>query len=209
MNAEEIRQHIDHLIKSQGKKYRQLSLAMGKNEAYLHQYINKHSPTRLPEEQRRILARMLEVDEQQLTDISLPKSQSPSFGSESVLLDVLSAQSGQKTGIWSISDEQYHRFTFANPQSIKMLTVRGDLMSPTLQDGDFVLADTSQRTLTTDGLFWVNFRGNLCIRRLQQTAPNAVSIISDNTRYATVVAQKEEIQIAGKIIWIFKSERVG
>lgn len=209
MNAEEIRQHIDRLIKSQGKKYRQLSLAMGKNEAYLHQYINKHSPARLPEEQRRILAQMLEVDEQQLTDISLPESQSTIFGSENISLDILSAQSGQKTGIWSVSDEQYHRFTFANPQNIKMLSVRGDLMSPTLQDGDFVLADTSQRTLTTDGLFWVNIRGNLCIRRLQQTEPDAVSIISDNMRYATVVANKDEIQIAGKIIWIFKSERVG
>ena len=79
MNAEQIRAHIADLIKEKGKNLRALSLAIGKNEAYLHQFIHKGSPMRLPEEDRRKMAGILDVDEQELTDIKLPNIASQSL----------------------------------------------------------------------------------------------------------------------------------
>ena len=79
MNAEQIRAHIADLIKQKGKNLRSVSIAIGKNEAYLHQFVHKGSPVRLPEEDRRKMADLLDVDEQELTDIKLPNSVTPSL----------------------------------------------------------------------------------------------------------------------------------
>ncbi len=68
MTPDDIRKKVDSLIVERGLSLAQASLAIGKNVAYLHQYINKGSPVRLPEIQRKKLAALLNVSEQELSD---------------------------------------------------------------------------------------------------------------------------------------------
>ncbi len=68
---EEIRKKISRLILDRGLNYAQVSLAIGKNIAYLQQYIKNGSPRRLGEVERHKLAQILHVDEQELTDLPL------------------------------------------------------------------------------------------------------------------------------------------
>ena len=70
-NTEEIRKKISRLILERGLNYAQVSLAIGKNIAYIQQYIKNGSPRRLGEVERHKLAQILHVDEQELTDLSL------------------------------------------------------------------------------------------------------------------------------------------
>lgn len=70
-NTEEIRKKISRLILERGLNYAQVSLAIGKNIAYIQQFIKNGSPRRLGEVERHKLAQILHVDEQELTDLPL------------------------------------------------------------------------------------------------------------------------------------------
>lgn len=73
-SMDDIRKKIGRLINERGLNYAQVSLAIGKNIAYLQQYIKNGSPRRLGEVERQKLANILRVDEQELTDLVLPVS---------------------------------------------------------------------------------------------------------------------------------------
>lgn len=67
------------------------------------------------------------------------------------------------------------------PDQCAMLTVKGDSMEPTLQDGDTILIDRSQTT--PDGIFLIQMEDTLRVKRVQRAAGGAYILISDNTRY--------------------------
>ena len=85
-NTEEIRKKIARLISERGLNYAQVSLAIGKNIAYIQQFIKNGSPRRLGEVERHKLAQILRVDEQELTDLPLKSS----GGANAVNAEVLS-----------------------------------------------------------------------------------------------------------------------
>ncbi len=70
-NPDIIREKINQLILNSGLNYRVISLMMGKSEAYMQQFIKLRSPLRLKEIDRKKLAQILHVPEQELTDIPL------------------------------------------------------------------------------------------------------------------------------------------
>lgn len=75
-DTEEIRKKIARLITERGLNYAKVSLNIGKNIAYIQQFIKNGSPRRLGEVERQKLARLLKVDEQELTDLPLKVSSS-------------------------------------------------------------------------------------------------------------------------------------
>ena len=68
---DEIRLKIKNLLLEKGISLASASVGIGKNVAYLQQYIVKGAPVRLPEEQRKKLSIILDVPEQELTDLDL------------------------------------------------------------------------------------------------------------------------------------------
>ena len=64
---EEIRKFLDKKIAEKGTNYRELSLAIGRKDQYIHQYIKYGLPQQLKEDDRRAIARILDVDEQELS----------------------------------------------------------------------------------------------------------------------------------------------
>lgn len=68
---EEIRKHIDSLLKQKGLPYAQISKMLGKGIAFMQQYIKEGRPLRLKEVDRKNLAEILNVPEQELTDLTL------------------------------------------------------------------------------------------------------------------------------------------
>ncbi len=86
-NTEEIRKKIARLINERGLNYAQVSLAIGKNIAYIQQFIKNGSPRRLGEIERHKLAQILRVDEQELTDLPLRLNTS---AASAINVDILS-----------------------------------------------------------------------------------------------------------------------
>ncbi|MBQ7659393.1 MAG: S24 family peptidase [Alphaproteobacteria bacterium] len=212
MNIEQIRTHIDDLIRKKGKNYRSLSLQIGKNEAYLHQYINKGSPLRLPEEQRRKLAEILDVDEQELTDIKLPKtifSNAPHTPTALIEMVSFEGKNSPTIGFMSLPLTDFRNMTASDPSSVKMLRVAGDSMSPTLKNGDYVLADFSCNAYSTDGLYLIAGKDYYAIRRVQQISPSELMLISDNANYKPVSLSAKKVDVAAKVVFCFKAEKIG
>src|SRR5687767_12126327 len=57
------RSELERLIRERGEDYASLSRLLGRNAAYVQQYIKRGTPKRLDERDRRLLARYFGVDE--------------------------------------------------------------------------------------------------------------------------------------------------
>ena len=64
----EVKQRVGRLAEDKGLALNAISLMLGKSGTYLHKFVNYDSPKRLPEDIREKLARIFEVDQQELTD---------------------------------------------------------------------------------------------------------------------------------------------
>ena len=49
------RQMLEQLCQERGQDYASLSRLIGRNSAYIHQFIKRGTPRRLPEQERRLL----------------------------------------------------------------------------------------------------------------------------------------------------------
>lgn len=61
-----IRYRVESYAAAKGETLANLSRLIGRNEAYLQQFIRRGTPRRLPEEERLRLAMALDIDERQL-----------------------------------------------------------------------------------------------------------------------------------------------
>ncbi len=68
---EEIRKKIDKLISENGLNYRVVSKQLGRADSYIQQYITRGYPQVLKEKDRHKLAQILNVEEQELSDINI------------------------------------------------------------------------------------------------------------------------------------------
>ncbi|TCQ02178.1 hypothetical protein C8J40_1215 [Sphingomonas sp. PP-CC-3A-396] len=60
------RMRLPQLANEQGKSLANLSATIGRNPPYLQQFVARGSPRRLPEDERRHLAIVLNIDEREL-----------------------------------------------------------------------------------------------------------------------------------------------
>ena len=63
MPDQAIREQLDDLIRKSGQGYAEISRLLGRNPAYIQQYIRRGVPRRLGEMERRILAQHFSVPE--------------------------------------------------------------------------------------------------------------------------------------------------
>jgi transcriptional regulator with XRE-family HTH domain len=128
------------------------------------------------------------------------------------------ATAGQGHGLVEVNDGHesdarvaYHGFPASGfrevygtaPESVRVLSVVGDSMSPELRPGQKILVDLNDRMPSPPGIFvlWDGL-GNV-IKRVEHIAhsdPPTVRISSDNPRYAAFERSLEEAYIQGRVI---------
>lgn len=226
MSADRIREKIERLIKEKGFNPTEISLLIGRPRYFMFFYLKRKSPKRLPEVERRQLAKLLEVEEQELTDLPLNRITTTEMIVNSIkgyplsvnidMLDVTACCGDgvenyhEKTcGKWVMPQEEFRSITFAHPDNIKMIRVSGDSMQPTLKGGDWVLVDVTRNTPDSDGMFLIRTSGGLAVKRLQAGLTDEIIVKSDNPAYDNLTAKVGEIKIIGKVIYTLKAERVG
>lgn len=92
-------------------------------------------------------------------------------------------------------------------KKLSIITIKGDSMKPTLEEGDIVLIDHRYNTLKNDSIYVLLMDGELRVKRLQK-GPDQVIIVSDNTKYTPqhidMQILDDLIKIVGKVAWIGK-----
>ena len=166
---------LDILGRGAPRRLRRLSRALGRNDAYLQQFLQRGSPRRLPEDVRYQLAGLLGVDEQLLRDggrpapvkpdsdkgQTLPYPSAPARLVHVPLLEVeVSAGSGgfdyvaeEPAAGWPFDRSLLGALYNGSPDDLRLVMVRGESMSPVLEDGDMVLVNTCDTQPSPPGIF--------------------------------------------------------
>lgn len=211
MSGDDPRAALERLSRERGDDYAALSRLLGRNPAYVQQYIKRGSPRRLAEDDRRLLARYFGVDEAVLGG---PPRRGPSPAMIAVpRLDVgASAGAGvldpDERRVGGIAfDPQWLRslgFSALAARELSLIRVEGDSMSPTLSDGDDILVDGADSALPVrDGIYVLRIESGLVVKRVGLAPGGRVSVRSDNDAYpGWPDADPADLAIVGRVVWV-------
>ncbi|HEX8400505.1 MAG TPA: S24 family peptidase [Allosphingosinicella sp.] len=184
------RQALQQLIDERGEDYSGLSRLLGRNVAYVQQFIRRGVPKRLPERERQILARYFDVPEAVLGG---PEAEAPPTGLVEVPRFGMQAAAGAGAVVGAERPIGHVRFDAgwlrslgaSEPRHVSLIEVVGDSMAPTLAPGDDVLIDRSPAARRLrDGIYVLRSDDLLIVKRVA-VAPGrgTIAIRSDNPAY--------------------------
>lgn len=207
MVNEDPRTSLERLIAENGDDYAGLSKLIGRNAAYIQQFIKRGSPKRLPEKERGILARYFGVDERLLGGLTVS---SRKLGLRTIpKLDVgASAGPGAINDAEALAgkigfDEKWLRKLAADPAQLSLIRVDGDSMAPTLNNGDDIMVDSSAAAgALRDGIHVIRMDDVLMVKRLAKGPAGRLSVLSDNPAYPDWPdVDGAAVAIIGRVVW--------
>ncbi len=198
-----IRLTLTEAVARQGASLLRLSRLLGRNDAYLHQFVHRGSPRRLPERERTMLADFLGIAQEALGGPAAPG------GLPVRRLDVTAS-----AGPGALGDEDrlaaIERFPAAmlrrlapDPATVSLIVARGDSMLPTIADGDDILVDTGDRRVgARPAIFVLRIDGALVVKRLTRSGA-LIAVASDNPAAAPIAPlPAAEAEVVGRVVWL-------
>ena len=209
MMVDDPRTLLERLCAERGEDFSSLSRLLGKNPAYIQQYIRRGTPKRLREQERRTLARYFGIPESAL---GAPNLASVPPGLVTVMRAPVSASAGpgaipadERSRPYFAFDERWLKnMTAADAKDLVIIKVEGDSMAPTLGDGDDILIDQSGcEDRLRDGIHVLRVDGALVVKRLAlNPVTRRVTVQSDNPAYPDWPdLELEAIHCIGRVIW--------
>jgi phage repressor protein C with HTH and peptisase S24 domain len=208
MDAREV---LEKLCAERGVNFASLSRLVGRNDAYIQQYLRKGTPRQLKERERRTLARFFHIPETMLG--GMPEDSAAEFGE---LVPVMRSEVRASAGPGALAEVEGVRPYFAfDPKWLKTLTgspaaklslirVEGDSMAPTLSAGDDILVDLADGPdQLRDGIYVLRVDDALLVKRLAiHPVGRRVTVQSDNPAYGDLPdCGLDEITCIGRVIW--------
>ena len=179
-----------------------LSRLIGRNATYLQQYIQRGSPRRLAEADRRTLARFLGV-----ADSALGGPATPGLAAVPRLDLAASAGPGglvdREAALGTVRFEgAFLRTLGVRAEAASIIRVQGDSMQPTLVDGDEILVDRGDRRVARDvRLMVVRIDGVLAVKRVRRQG-DRIAVISDNPAYPPLDLAPDAVDPVGRVVWL-------
>lgn len=207
MAEADARAALERLVRERGEDYASLSRLIGRNAAYVQQFIKRGTPRRLDEKDRRLLARYFNVPEAVLGGIGAPTA---ADAVEVPRLDIgASAGPGALAGDENVRahvafDAKWLRRLAADPKRLSMILVAGDSMEPTLADGDEILVDRGDAAeRLRDGIYVLRMDEALLVKRVAvNPAARRLSVSSDNPAYpGWPDCAPDAIDVVGRVVW--------
>jgi phage repressor protein C with HTH and peptisase S24 domain len=204
------RKVLERLCAERGEDFAGLSRFLGKNPAYIQQFIRRGTPRRLKEDERRKLARYFGVPESLFGG---PVEQESALGILVPVKRVLvraSAGHGALPGCereqpyFAFDDRWLKALTSSKPGELSIIRVEGDSMAPTLNDGDDILVDrVGCSEALRDGIYVLRIDDSLLVKRLAiHPLGKSVTIQSDNPAYPDWPdCGLEDVHCIGRVIW--------
>jgi len=91
-----------------------------------------------------------------------------------------------------------------DPDSMRLLRIMGDAMSPTLRDGDLVLLDESQREVFEGSIYALGLDGQVVLKRLARRLGGMLLISENRELYEPqeVPFPSRGVQVVGRVVWL-------
>jgi hypothetical protein len=207
MEIEEPRAVLERLIAEHGDNCAGLSNLVGKNAAYIQQFIKRGTPKKLGEHERAILARYYGVAESAL---GAPAA----AGRGSTLKMVPKLAIGASAGAGALTDreaiagrigfdEKWLKQLAGDPDTLSLIRVQGDSMAPTLLDGDDIMVDrAAANTPLRDGIHVIRMDDALMVKRVARGPAGRIAVLSDNPAYPDWAdVDGATVAIIGRVVW--------
>lgn len=201
------RMRLEQLIReTPGASYASVSALLGKNRAYIQQYLKRRQPRRLQDRDRRTLANFFAIP---ASELGLPGGTGFGFAESAdtglVFIRHISSQPDESNAPPPVPFRHGYLATLtpAVAEDLSIHSIEGDSMQPTLADGDEVLVDRSQSATLREGLYLLKAGESLLTRRLSvNLLTGRPSIRCDNPLYpGWSDCDPGQITIIGRIIW--------
>lgn len=207
--TEDPRALLERLCVERGEDFSSLSRLLGKNSAYVQQYLRRGTPKRLAEQERRTLARYFDMPE---SSFGGPVRPPPGGGLVPVMRVPVSASAGQgsipseeaATPYFAFDRRWLRHMTAAPSDNLVIIRVEGDSMAPTLGDGDDILVDRGDcGDRLRDGIYVLRVDEALIVKRLAlNPVSRRVTVQSDNPAYPDWPDLRlNAIHCIGRVIW--------
>jgi phage repressor protein C with HTH and peptisase S24 domain len=199
---------LQRLIEERREDYAGLSRLIGRNPAYIQQFIKRGTPRKLSEKDRKILAGYFGISEAVLSGVEnaptsdlvrihrLDVGASAGFGA--------TAEGEERIGHMAFDPKWLRQLCRAAPDDLSFIRVQGDSMSPTLSDGDDILVDTSDAAeRLRDGIYVLRRDDALMVKRLAlNPSTRRANIKSDNTAYPEWRdCELATLDVIGRVVW--------
>jgi phage repressor protein C with HTH and peptisase S24 domain len=199
---------LERLIRERGEDYSALSRLLGRNSAYIQQFIKRGVPRKLDEEDRQTLARYFGVSEKVLGGRD--------DGGPDAPVRVRRLNVGASAGHGAINEwegETSHiafdprwlrQICRGKPESLSFIKVQGDSMIPSLADGDDILVDEADALeRLRDGIYVLRQDEALMVKRVAvNPSAKRATIKSDNPAYPSWPdCELATLEIIGRVVW--------
>jgi phage repressor protein C with HTH and peptisase S24 domain len=201
---------LERLCVERGEDFAGLSRMLGRNPAYIQQFVRRGVPKRLKEEERRKLARYFSISEI-LLGAPADQAQAAS-GLVNVKRHPVSVSAGPGAIVTEELGKPYFAFderwlkglTSTASDNLSIVRVEGDSMAPTLNAGDDILVDLGDSTnRLRDGIYVLRIDDALVVKRIAlNPVGRRLTIQSDNPAYPDWPdCGLDDIKPIGRVIW--------
>lgn len=214
-DSQNSRAALDRLIAERGENYADLSRLIGRNPAYIQQFIKRGTPRKLDEDDRRVLARYFGVPETLLGGGDRADPAPVRARGAPAVVAVPRLALGASAGNGSLDEDEraqgvmafdarWLRHLGVRPQRVSIIRVDGESMAPTLNDGDDIMVDhddDAQRL--RDGVYVLRLDGVLMVKRIAMgPLRGRFSVLSDNPHYPDWTdIDPGLVDIVGRVVW--------
>jgi len=209
-NMVDVRSTLAGLADEAGTSLAWLSRALGRNDAYLQQFVKRGTPRRLDEEDRRWLAAYFNVDERALggtaggdaTMVAVRRIDAEAHAGAGGLVE------DDRNGGEERIDPRVVARLGVSPATLTMITAHGDSMEPLIHDGDALFVDMADRRLSSrPGIFVIRLDGALLVKRVSRIGLE-VQVASDNpVTPAIAPVRADRVSVIGRVVRLARALR--
>ncbi len=233
LRRDPVRLRLKELLRQNDLTLAAASLAIGRNQTYLQQYVDRGAPAVLGYRDTETLAEMLGCDPKELRHQSVPQRRpmpprrprtpagipgAPVVAIPEITVEVAAGAGATaeefvtETARWHWPENMIRHEGGAAPEDLRILRVRGNSMEPEVRDGDRVVVDVSRRTPATGETFVLWDGNGLVVKHVETVHGDEVDehesprlrLISANADYAPYSCLAEDAHILGKVLWVVR-----
>ena len=202
------RGRLQDLARDRGHSLAELSRLLGRNPAYLQQYVARGSPRHLDEPDLRKIAEFLGISPRVISTRWFGRDDpEETRGWRAIPRLALGASAGP--GAVGLAQEiPYDSFRLSDQwllenglrgADLSAIRVEGDSMEPLLRSGDEIFVDRAKRG--GEGVFVVRIGDALHVKQVRASAPDTIALISANEAYAPLELPRAEVEVIGRVVW--------